>query len=79
MPGRADSIRSPGGQHVAMRHEPALAGSGVVSLSRGGAGELGAVQVDERVGELPLQADELDPVRLELAAANAALPHCLGG
>jgi hypothetical protein len=26
-----------------------------------------------------LQADELDPVRLELAAANAALPHCLGG
>jgi hypothetical protein len=49
----------------------------VVSLRRGAAGELGPVPVDERIGELPLHAHELEPVRLELAAADAAVAHRL--
>ena len=40
-------------------------------------GELRQVPIDERVGELPLQSRELEPVRLELAVSEAAVTHGL--
>src|SRR5919198_1915976 len=46
-------------------------------LRRGAACELGLVPVDERIGELPLQAYQLAPVRFELVAVGAAVAHRL--
>src|ERR671931_987752 len=46
-------------------------------LRRDAACELGLVPVDERIGELPLQAYELESVRFELVAVGAAVAHRL--